>query len=145
MTIGPLEYIVIAIRSDRFAEEVLPVLTALQAQGAVRMVDLVFIDKADDGTVVLREVDQLADELASAYGDLADDLAGLVTREEIDQIVEQMPAGMSAVVVLFEHAWTGALGAAIDRAGGAVLGGGIAAPDVLTRLEAELAGQPVAQ
>ncbi|MGZ3583702.1 MAG: DUF6325 family protein [Ktedonobacterales bacterium] len=145
MTIGPLEYVVIAVRGDRFTEEVLPALVALQTQGAVRVVDLLFIDKADDGTVVLHEVDQLAEGSPSTYDDLADGLGGLLTHEDIDRLAEQIPSGMSAVVVLFEHAWTSALRAAVDRAGGAVLGGGLADPDILMRLEEELAGQASAQ
>lgn len=141
MAIGPLEYVVIAVRGDRFTEEVLPVLAALQAQGSVRVVDLLFIDKADEGTVVLQEADQLADGSPPAFGDLADALVGLLAQEDIDRIVEQIPSGMSAVVVLFEHAWTNVLGAAIDRAGGAVLGGGTAAPQALAFLESGFPGQ----
>ncbi len=140
---NPLEYVVIAVRNDQFAKEVVPELTAIHARGDIRIVDLLFIDKADDGATVLREVEDLANMLAGAdsstYNGLVNELEGLITQEDIDQLTGRIPAGESVVVLLFEHTWTNALRAAIDRAGGAVLGGGLTQPEALARLEAELA------
>ncbi len=140
---NPLEYVVIAVRNDQFTKEILPELTAIHARGDIRIADLMFIEKADDGATVLSEVEDLATLLAgdasAAYNGLANELEGLLTQEDIGQITERIPAGESVVVLLFEHVWTGSVRAAIDRAGGSVLGGGLTQPETLARLEAELA------
>ena len=128
-------------RSEQFTQEVLPELATIQAHGAIRVVDLLYIEKTDDGAVVLTDVDQLAQDSPTIYDGLADGLEGLFSQEDIDQIAERIPAGMSAFVMLFEHVWTAALRDAIDRAGGAVLGGGMAEPEALVHLEAEFSRQ----
>ncbi len=143
MTIGPLEYVVIGIRGDRFAEEVLPALAAIQDQGSIAVVDLLFVERASDGTITTREISELAPDTPSAYDSLGDGLSGLLTAEDIAQLAEQVPLDMSAVIVVFEHVWTGALRDAIRRAQGVMLGGGMATPDTLARVEAELAASQV--
>jgi hypothetical protein len=141
MTIGPLEYIVIGIPSDRFAkfaEEVAPALAAIQAQGSIRVTDLLFIEKGKDGELVMREVDDLADDVAHVYVDLHENLLGLLTAEDIERLAERVPLGGSAMVALLEHVWALTFCQAVARGQGVALGGGMAAPDALARLEAEL-------
>ena len=50
MEIGPLEYVVLGFEDHQFANEVLPELSAIQASGLIRAVDLLFVSKATDGT-----------------------------------------------------------------------------------------------
>ncbi len=139
MTIGPLEYVMIGVRSDQFMDEIAPVLAALGEQGAIRVVDLLFLEKDDDGAVAIREMGDLATEAQSGDDALNGDLSGLLTAEDISRLAERVPAGASAAVVLLEHAWTEALRESIQRAHGTLLGGGMATPDALAQLEAELA------
>lgn len=89
----------------------------------------------------MQEVDQLAGDMAPAYDSLADDLGGLLTPEDLNCLADPVPSGVSVVVMLFEHLWAHALRSAIDRAGGQVLGGGMAEPEALQRLESELTTQ----
>lgn len=138
MSIGPLEYVVIAIRSDQFMREVLPALAAIQAQGAMRVVDLVFVEKDEDGVVIAREIDQPPDQWPSDYASLAIDLSGLLTVNVIGRLAQPVPPGSTAVIALFEHTWTNTLRAAIDRAGGAALGGVLMESATIKRLEEEV-------
>lgn len=144
MTLGPLEYVVIGVRSDQFMDELAPVLATLGQQGAIRVVDLLFLEKDNDGAVAIHEMGDMATEAQSGDDALKDDalngdLSGLLTTEDISQLAEQVPAGASAAVVLFEHVWTEALRESIQRAHGTLLGGGMVTPDTLAQLEAELA------
>jgi uncharacterized membrane protein len=139
MEIGPLEYVVLGFENHQFADEVLPQLNAIQESGLIRAVDLVFVGKETDGTVAVQEVSDLSEEELSAYEDLADDLAGLLTAEDIEHLARQIPVGTSAVVVLFEHTWTRRLADAVRRAGGVFFAGGMVAPEALEKVSAELA------
>jgi uncharacterized membrane protein len=139
MEIGSLEYVVLGIEDPRFASEVLPELNALQKSGPIRIVDLVFVRKGTGGTVVLQEVGELNEEEQAAYEGLINDLTGLLTAEDIEQLGKQIPDGTSAVIMLFEHGWTLQLMDAIRRADGVLLTGGMVAPDASEKVNAELA------
>jgi len=139
MEIGPLEYVVIGLEDDRFANDILPELNAIQQNGLIRVVDLLFVNKDADSVVTMQEVNELSAEEQQAYENLGEDLAGLLTAQDIERLAEEIPVGSEAVVVLLEHAWTLELAQAVRRAGGRLLTGGIVAPDALMQVRAELA------
>ncbi len=126
MASGPIEYMVIGVRHDRFVAEALQELLALQEQQVVRVLDLLFVEKAADGAVTTREVSELAGN--EAYDDLAETLAGLPTGGNVEWLAEEMPPGTTAVVVFFEHVWRANLTEVIHRMGGVLLGGGLVPP-----------------
>ena len=138
MSIGPLEYVVIGCQDDLFTREVLPVLDAIQQNGALRVVDLLFVSKEADGTVTMREISELSEEELAAYEGIAGDLMGLFTAEDIERLAGEIPPAMSAVIVLLEHTWTIELAEAVRRAGGVLFTGGIVAPEALKQVSAEL-------
>lgn len=139
MNIGPLEYVVIGYEDDHFTNEILPELNAIQASGLIRVVDLLFVSKAADGTVTVREVNELSEEDLQPYGSVVEDLTGLLTAEDVDRLAGTIPPGTSTVIVLLEHAWTLGLADAVRRAGGVLFTGGIVTPEALAQLSAELA------
>ncbi len=139
MEIGPLEYVVLGFENGQFASVVLPELNAIQQSGLIRVVDLLFVSKAADGTVSMQEVSELGESDLTAYEALADDLAGLLTAEDVDRLTREIPAGTWAVLVLFEHRWTLQLADAVRKAGGVLFTGGMVAPDALEKVSAELA------
>jgi uncharacterized membrane protein len=139
MEIGPLEYVVLGFEDHQFASEVLPELNAIQESGLIRAVDLVFVGKETDGTVAVQEVSELSKEELAAYEGLAEDLAGLLTAEDIERLAGQIPPGTSAVIALFEHTWTLKLAEAVRRAGGVLFTGGMVTQDALEKVSAELA------
>lgn len=141
MDIGPLEYVVIGLQDNQFTSEILPELQAIQAKGAIRVVDLLFVKKDGDGTVTLREVSELGDEELQPYGALVEELMGLFTAQDIEKLAEAIPPGTSAVIVLLEHTWVLGLTEAVRRAGGVLFTGGLVTPDALAQVSAELAGK----
>jgi hypothetical protein len=139
MDIGPLEYVVLGFTDKQFMSEVLPELNAIQEHGLIRVVDLLFVSKADDGNVAMQEISKMREDDLPAYTGLADEIAGLLTTQDIEQLAEAIPPGTSAVIVLFEHAWTLRLAGAVRRAGGVLFTGGIVAHEALAQVSAELA------
>ncbi|HEV2582400.1 MAG TPA: DUF6325 family protein [Ktedonobacteraceae bacterium] len=139
MEIGPLEYVVLGFEDGQFASVVLPKLNEIQESGLIRVVDLLFVGKAADGAVSMQEVSELGEDEQAAYAGLAEDVAGLLTAEDIDRLASEIPPGTWAVVALFEHTWTLQLADAVRRAGGALFAGGMVAPDAIGKVSAELA------
>ena len=67
MTIGPVEYIIVGFPGNKFTGEIAPELIALVESGTVRILDLIFIGKDTDGSVLSFEIDEL-DALAGFAG-----------------------------------------------------------------------------
>jgi len=139
MDIGPLEYVVIGFEDDHFTNEILPALNTIQESGLIRVVDLLFVSKAADGTVTVREVNELGEEELQPYGSMVEDLTGLLTAEDVDRLARTIPPGTSTVIILLEHTWTLGLADAVRRAGGVLFTGGVVTPEALAQLSAELA------
>lgn len=131
MEIGPLEYVVIGLQDDHFTSEILPALNSIQQTGAVRVVDLLFVEKDATGTVTVQELSDLSEEELQAYEAILEDLTGLFTAEDVEKLAEQLPVSTSAVMFLLEHRWTLDLKEAVHRAGGVLFTGGMVSPQAL--------------
>jgi len=139
MDIGPLEYVVIGVYDRQLKSALISELNAIQQAGKIRVVDLIFVSKSADGAVAMQEVSELVEEELAEYGDIAVNLMGLLTAEDINQLTGQIPPDSSAVVILIEHTWVIGLTEAVRKNGGAVYAAGMVSHDVLAHVSAELA------
>ncbi len=138
MTLGPLEYLVVGFVGNRFHGQILSELRAAKEKGIIRVVDLVFLTKDDQGNFAAMELSDLSKEEAEQFAPLAGDLLRLLAPEDIEQVAADIPNNSSAGLLLFEHTWAIGLRDAILNAGGIAVAGGLVAPDVLKMLEEEL-------
>jgi uncharacterized membrane protein len=148
---GPVQVLVVGFDQPTFSGEVLAEFTRLREAGIVRLVDLLLVSRADDGTLETvaapsgagANLGGLAAALlgqpegaAAREADVADALSADVTAWSLADVV---PAGSMAAVALVEHMWAGPLSAAIRRAGGSPLEETWLAPRDLEVLEALIA------
>ncbi|MFF5291985.1 hypothetical protein [Paractinoplanes globisporus] len=140
---------VLVVGFDRlaFSGEILAEFTRLRQAGIVRLVDLLLVSRAEDGTVDTLAAPAGADPglggLAAALlgrpedeGE-SDDEAGVdIDGVSVWSLADAVPPGSVAAVALIEHIWAGPLNAAIQKAGGAPLEETWLAPDDLAVLEA---------
>jgi hypothetical protein len=141
MEIGSLEYVVIGCKDDHFTNEILPELNTIQASDLIRVVDLLFVSKAAEGTVTTREVSDLSEEEQQPFEGMTEDLGGLFTTQDVENLATAIPSGTQAVVVLLEHTWTLGLTDGVRRAGGVLFTGGLITPEALAQVSAELAAK----
>ncbi len=139
MDVGPLEYVVIGVTDQQLKSALISELNAIQEAGKIRVVDLIFVSKAADGAVAMQEVSELVEEELAEYGEIAVNLMGLLTAEDINQLTAQIPPDSSAVVILIEHTWVIGLTEAVRKNGGAVYAAGMVSHEVLANVSAELA------
>ena len=76
MTIGPVEYIIVGFPGNKFNGEIAPELVALVESGTIRILDLIFIGKDADGSVVAFEIDEL--DGVAGFEELDGDVGGLI-------------------------------------------------------------------
>ena len=121
MTIGPVEYVIIGFPGNQFKGEIAPALADLIASGMVRIIDLVFIKKDDDGTVTSFEYDALEDSVT--FTELDGEAGGLLSDDDIEFAAEMLAPNSSAALLVWEDVWATPLVEAIRNAGGVLIGG----------------------
>ncbi|MEE1748651.1 MULTISPECIES: DUF6325 family protein [unclassified Streptomyces] len=138
---GPIDYLVVEFPGNRMTGEGLPLLVDLVDRGIIRILDLVFVRKDEDGTVAGVELSELTgdghDELAVFEGVSS----GLLGRDDIDEVSAVLEPGSAAGIVIYENAWAGPFAAALRRSGGRLVAGGrIPVQELLASLDAAEAG-----
>lgn len=121
MSLGPVEVTVLSFPGSQFNGQVAPALRRVVERGDIRVIDLVFLSRDEDGTLVSTEVADLADDDLNVVDAIVEDIAGLISEDDIDLIAEEIGPGSSAAVLVFEHAWARELADAIAGSGGHVV------------------------
>ena len=146
MTLGPLEYIVIGFDTVEFDGSIAREIEKVVERGIIRLVDVVFIGREPDGGATVIELDNTDDPRFASFAPLLADRMGLFTHEDLEEIIDSLPLGTSALVLLFEHRWAEDIREAIGERGGFLVTRVVIPPDVLAEVneavqakEAELA------
>jgi len=83
--------------------EITPALNELVESGIVRVVDLVFIAKDDDGTVTAVELNELDSEVSDAYLTLVAELDSLIGEEDIEDFGDELEPGSSIALLVVDR------------------------------------------
>jgi Family of unknown function (DUF6325) len=140
--LGPIDYLIVEFPGNRMTGEGFPILLDLVDRGIIRILDLLFVEKEQDGTLTVLE-------LADLDGDGELDLAvfqgassGLLDAGDIDDAGAAIEPGSSAGILIYENRWAAPLAAALRRGGAELVArGGIPMDALLESLDAaEAAG-----
>jgi Family of unknown function (DUF6325) len=116
--LGPVELLFVEFPGNQFTGEIIPALTELIDRGTIRVLDLVFVAKDADGNAVGIELEDLPSESKDAFSELVDELAGLISEEDVEDLAESLEPNSSAAILLFEHRWAIPFRDAIANSGG---------------------------
>ena len=138
MSIGPVEYVIIGFPGNKFTGDIAPELVKLVETGVIRLVDLVFIMKDDDGEVAIIEIDE--DDAFAAFGDIDADIGGFIGDEDIAHAAAAIEPGSSVLLILWEDVWATPLVDAIRASGGVLLEGSRIPHELIDEAESLVAG-----
>ncbi|MEU6706712.1 DUF6325 family protein [Streptomyces wuyuanensis] len=121
---GPVDYLVVEFPGNRMTGEGLPLLVDLVDRKIIRILDLLFVRKDDDGSVT-------ALELTDLDGDGTLDLtvfegvsSGLLGQDDVEEAAAAVGPGNSAAVLVYENTWAAPLARAMRRSGAQLVAGG---------------------
>src|SRR3972149_6880609 len=84
MAIGPVEYMIVAFPGNKFKGEIAPAPAELIDSQTIRLIDLAFVIKDEDGNVATLEVGDLDSEVGAAFAELAGQgPGGLLNQEDL--------------------------------------------------------------
>jgi hypothetical protein len=133
---GPIDYLVIEWPGRQPTGEAAPFLVDLVDRGLIRILDLAFIAKAEDGSVAGLEISDLGqqvEELKVFEGASS----GLLSEDDTAEAAAALEPGTSAALLVFENAWAAPFASALRRSGAQLVASGrIPVQAVLAALEA---------
>jgi hypothetical protein len=137
---GPIDYVVIEFPGSKMTGEGMPLLVDLVDQGVIRILDLVFVSKGDDGSVSGIAVADLDGDGVLDLAVFEGAASGLLDEDDIAQAGDVLQNGSSAGIVVYENTWAAPFAAAVRRGGGQLVASGRIPFDALA--EAADAGEP---
>ena len=121
MTTGPVEYLVVAFPGNEFNGEIAPALRALIDTRTIRILDLIFIGKDEDGSVAAFEIDEVDSGLG--FTDLDGEVGGLISPADVEHAASSLEPNMSAALLIWEDLWAAPLADAVRGSGGIIVEG----------------------
>ena len=136
--LGPVDYLVVEFPAgaSNFTGEMSEELLRLVDSGIIRVIDVLILTKADDGSVDARELSDV-----EGLGDLAAleaELAELLAAEDVEHLAAAMDPGSTAGVLIWENLWAAPFASAARRSGGQLIANGrIPIQAIIASIEAD--------
>lgn len=133
---GPIDYILVEWPGRQPNGEVAPHLIDLVDRGLIRILDLAFIAKDEDGRVQALEIADVGGEVRE-LSIFEGAPSGLLSGEDVEAAGGVMEPGTAAALLVFENSWAAPLATAVRRSGGQLAASGrIPVQAVLAALDA---------
>jgi hypothetical protein len=134
---GPIDFLVVEFPGSRMGGEALPLLVELVDRGTIRILDLVFIRKMPDGSIVRLELGGAQTNGQKELAVFEGASSGLLDQEDIDAAAAAIQPNSTAGLMIYENRWAAPLATALRRGGAQLVGGGrIPVQAILAALDA---------
>jgi dihydroorotase-like cyclic amidohydrolase len=141
---GPIDYVLIEWPGRQPNGEAAPILVDLVERGIIRVLDLVFIAKAEDGSVAALELADLGEEVEELKV-FEGASSGLLSDDDTAEAAEALEPGTSAALMIYENLWAAPFAVAVRRSGGQLVANGrIPVQALLAALDAAEAAEEAA-
>ncbi|GCE76687.1 DUF6325 family protein [Cellulomonas biazotea] len=134
--LGPIDYIVVEFPQNKLDGTAFPLLVDLVEKGIIRVLDLVFVEKDEQGEVralELHEAEQGGADLSYFEGASS----GLLGDDDVAEAAAALTNGSAAGILVFENRWAAPFASALRRGGGQLVASGrIPVQAVLAALDA---------
>ncbi len=121
MGIGPVQYMIVAFPGNQFKGEIAPALEELVQSGTIRIIDLAFVIKAEDGSMAGVELEDAGSDVFKAFESLAGERGGFVSEEDLQAVAGALEPNSAAAILVWEDVWATRLADAIANADGQLI------------------------
>jgi hypothetical protein len=128
---GPVSYLIVEFPGNKMTGEGLPILLDLSDQGVIRVIDLLFVARNDEGelrVVELRDLDLDGQINVTIFEGAS---SGLLDDSDLADAASAIEPGSSAAILLFENRWAKSFTQALRRGGAELVAAGYIPLDAL--------------
>lgn len=123
LTSGPIDYIVVEWAEHRPTGEAFAELLNLVDRGLIRVLDLAFVRKQDDGSIVALTWAEAAEGVPEIQ--LFDGVSsGLIGEDDFAELSNALEPDQAAAILLYENVWAAPFATAVRRSGGQLVASG---------------------
>jgi len=138
--LGPIDYLVVEWPAGKQPSgEGMPIIVDLVDRGVIRLLDLAFVRKEDDGSVVAVDLSDFGDgpELTVFEGSSS----GLLGQDDYDEAGAAIEPGSSAALLVYENTWAAPFATALRRSGAQLVANGRIPVNALIQALDEIEGE----
>ena len=121
---GPIDYIVVEFPGSKMTGEGFPLLIDLVDRGIIRILDLAFVTKNEDGSVVGIAISDFDGDGELDLAAFEGASSGLLGEDDVEEAASVLAPGSSAGILVYENVWAGPFAAALRRGGGQLVASG---------------------
>ncbi len=118
---GPIDYIVLEWPGRQPTGEVAPMIVDLAERGIIRVIDVAFMAKDEDGTVGTLEIGDLEGDGFEVFEGAS---SGLLGQDDLEEAAAALRPGTTAAVLLWENRWAAPVAVALRKSGGELVATG---------------------
>ncbi len=119
--IGPVDYAIIAFPGNRFTGEIGPAIAELVDNGTIRVIDIAFVGKDEEGNTAAFELTELDAEVQEGLESMGIEVQGLLNDEDLQSTAEELDPNTSAALIVWENVWARKVAQAMRDAGGVLV------------------------
>jgi len=116
--IGPVDYAIVSFPGNRFRGEIAPAIADLVEAGTIRIIDIAFVGKDQDGNAVAMELTELDPDVQEGLEKAGIEVNGLFNEEDLMDAAEGLEPNSSAALLVWENVWARNVAQAMRDAGG---------------------------
>ncbi len=102
---APVDYLMVRFPGNKLSGKIVPELVDLEKKGIIRVIDLVFVLKDQDGKIMITEEKDLQGDARKAYDVLAKNANQYFYEGDVELLASGLPNNSSAALLLFEDVW----------------------------------------
>jgi Family of unknown function (DUF6325) len=118
---GPIDYVVLEWPKQQPTGKVAPLIVDLVDRGIIRILDVAFMAKDEDGSVTALEAGALE---SAGFAEFDGASSGLLGDDDLQEAAAALEPGTSAAVLVWENRWAAPVAVALRRSGGQLVASG---------------------
>jgi hypothetical protein len=120
---GPIDFVVIEWPGKQPDGSAVPHLIDLVDRGIIRILDITFVTKGEDGSVAGIDLGAINGG-SEAWGEFGGASTGLLGDDDVQEAAAALEPGTSAAVLIYENRWAAPFAVAVRKSGGQLVANG---------------------
>ena len=129
--LGPIGYLIVEYPGNKMTGNAFLELMSLVDRGLVRVLDLQFVMRAEDGSLAVMELLDIDADGQFDFGVFAGVSSGLLDESDLNEAANAIEPNSSAAIMVYENRWAAPFAQALREAGANLVSAGFIPQDAL--------------